>query len=379
MDFNHEHPGDFSSKLLAILEMTDQELVRITDNASESLKRYNPDEVVSMKINFLNETKINLSAEPASLFPFVYQEKFQKKNFLNNKLLSIIIPYYNMGKYIDECISSILAADYPEKEIIVINDGSTDELSMQKLKEWKEQGTVKIIHQRNRGLAETRNGGAMAASGRYLAFLDADDKVSDSYFSKAISILEKYENVFFVGGWTKYFENSSSVWPTHNPQPPYLLVHNPVNSSSLVYERNSFLKNGQNDKRVDYGLEDYESVISMVEAGCNGVVIPEVHFFYRVRKGSMIRKITKEKLLYSYKYIGDKHAEYYLKFATPVAHLLNANGPGFIIDNPTIESGTLHKFKIYRYGRSYIKQLAGRYPFVKRGVINFLQLINKVK
>ena len=106
--------------------------------------------------------------------------------------------------------------------------------------------------------------GAKNSRGRFLAFLDPDDKVAPDYYSKAISLLEKFNNVYGVGCFVKYFEQKTSYWITSSPQPPYILAHNSVNSSALVYKRNAFLIAGLNDKDVDYGLEDYESVISMI-------------------------------------------------------------------------------------------------------------------
>jgi hypothetical protein len=141
--------------------------------------------------------------------------------------------------------------------------------------------------------------------------------------------------VFFVGSFVQYFGDTNRKWATYTPQPPYALVHNPVNSSGLVYKKAAFLAAGLNDKKVDYGLEDYESVIHLLSTGYNGVVLPEFLFQYRVRGDSMIRKITREKLLYSYKYVAEKHTSYYATFATQINNLLNANGPGFLFDNPT--------------------------------------------
>jgi hypothetical protein len=124
------------------------------------------------------------------------------------------------------------------------------------------------------------------------------------------------------------------VWPAFTPQPPYALVHNTVNSSGLVYKKKAFQAGGMNDKQLHYGLEDFESVVNMLHNGLNGIILPEVLFYYRVRTGSMFRSISREKLLYSNKYIAEKHSAYYAKFATQIINILNANGPGYLYDNP---------------------------------------------
>jgi glycosyltransferase involved in cell wall biosynthesis len=376
--FDHRDLESFSSRLQEILAMEDEKLKQIAHQGFESLQRYHPNVVLEKKLHLLQKLKEQRTGTGQAIFPFVHQERFEAKQATDDKSLSVVVPYYNMGKYINECIDSVLASDYPVREIIIVNDGSTDALSLQKLETLSHKKGIKVLHQSNKGLAETRNTGAAAASGRFLAFVDADDRVSASYYSKAIRILERYSNVFFVGSWVQYFENSIKVWPAYNPQPPYLLVHNPVNCG-FVCEREAFLKRGLNDPALDYGLEDYDSVIGMVSGGYNGVVIPEIHYHYRVRTGSMIRKVRTEKWLYSYKYIGDKYAHYYAKFAAPVMHLLNTNGPGYTFDNPTLEAGGLHRAKYFRKVYPYLKQAANKYPFIKRTLIKAIRLTNAGK
>src|SRR6185436_13548152 len=97
-----------------------------------------------------------------------------------------------------------------------------------KLQKINSQENISIINRDNNGLAATRNYGATIAKGEFLAFLDADDKVGSTYYEKAIYVLKQKDNVFFVGSWVQYFENSNAVWPTFTPQPPYALVHNPI-------------------------------------------------------------------------------------------------------------------------------------------------------
>jgi len=136
-----------------------------------------------------------------------------------------------MGDYIEECIRSVLDATYKHLEVLVINDGSTDPASIEKLKSIARLENVRVFHHKNQGLAFTRNYGAEVAKGAYLAFLDADDKVAPTYYEKAVAALQRNRNVYFVGAWVKYFGNSTRLWPTFTPQPPFVLVHNPVNSS----------------------------------------------------------------------------------------------------------------------------------------------------
>ena len=336
--FDHDVPGDFASRLLQILSLPEDEVQRIGSRACQRVsENYAFDVIGPKKIGLLQ--KVKTEPMPADHFPFLYQEKgipFANAP-IEDERLTVVIPYYNMGLYIEECVRSVMDSSYKDLEILIVDDGSSDPVSIEKLKSFAGREKIRVFHQKNQGLALTRNEGARQAVGTFLAFLDADDKVAPSYYEKAIAALKKNTNVCFAGAWVQYFENSDQLWPTFTPQPPYALVHNPVNSSGLVYKRAAFLEGGLNDKRTDYGLEDYESVVNMLHHGFNGVVLPEVLFHYRVRSGSMFRSISREKLLYSNKYIIEKHADYYTKFAAQIVNLLNANGPGYLFDNPTLE------------------------------------------
>jgi glycosyltransferase involved in cell wall biosynthesis len=368
--FDHDEVGSFENKLLQILALTDAEMFQISLNARKAVNElYSPDKIATRKTDAIEKT-MN-SNRHTGLFPFLHQEKNingGKSEGVSN-LLSVVIPYFNMGQYIQEAIDSVLNSSWANVEIIIVNDGSTDDESQMKLAELAGRYNINIInHKLNLGLAETRNSGAREAKGEFLAFLDADDKVHPQYFEKAIAALKAKSNVFFAGSWVQYFGNSDKVWPAFTPQPPYSLVHNPINSSGLVYKRFAFIEAGLNDPALKFGLEDYESVMNLMRHGYNGVVIPEVLFYYRVRTGSMFRKATKTKLLHANHYIAEKHVSYINKFSTEVISLLNANGPAYLFDNPTLgvqvslsvssESKIRKKMKSIISGNEHLKKIA---------------------
>ena len=331
--FDHTIAGDFEEKLQGVLSLSNEQITAIGKAAKEKVALlYNPVTIGRQKLQLLNDiiNKKNTSAT----FPFLYQNPYTPVTCTGN-LLSVVIPYYNMGKYITECVDSVKASTWPDIEILIINDGSTEEESLAVLQQLEQVKGVKVLSKPNEGLSDTRNYGALKAAGDWLAFLDADDKVTPDYYEKTIKVLKNYENVFFAGCFVQYFGETQRKWVSYCPQPPYSLVHNPLNSSGLVYKKEAFLQGGLNDRKLEYGLEDYESVVHLLSKGYNGVVLPEFMFQYRVRNGSMIRRMNRDKLLYSYRYIAEKHSLYYATFATQINNLLNANGPGFLYDNPT--------------------------------------------
>ena len=103
------------------------------------------------------------------------------------KKISVIVPVYNVEKYLSECLDSVLSQDEKDIEVICVNDGSTDK-SLEILKEYKEKDDrIIIVTQDNKGLAEARNSGLNVAKGEYIFFLDSDDKMREGTLSKLYS------------------------------------------------------------------------------------------------------------------------------------------------------------------------------------------------
>ena len=97
---------------------------------------------------------------------------------MNKYKFSIIVPVYNVENYVDKCIKSILNQTYKNYEVIIINDGSTDN-SLNIINKYKNNKKIKIITQKNKGLSNARNNGMKMATGDYLLFIDSDDYIED--------------------------------------------------------------------------------------------------------------------------------------------------------------------------------------------------------
>lgn len=114
-------------------------------------------------------------------------------------MISVIVPVYNTGKYLKKCIDSILTQTYPELEIILVDDGSTDG-SPSICDEYAEDDPrVKVIHQENKGLSAARNAGMRAANGEYLTFVDSDDYIEADTYEKVMDAFSLHhpDLVFF--------------------------------------------------------------------------------------------------------------------------------------------------------------------------------------
>ncbi|MCB0487320.1 MAG: glycosyltransferase [Cyclobacteriaceae bacterium] len=333
--FSHDDPQSFANTLHAILDLSKERAKEIGRKARKKiLEECSYKTVFQTKMELL---EVKRSPKRVSKFPFIRPQKRKLPLMpagLVENLLSIVVPFYNLGEFIEECVVSLIQSDYSNKEIIIIDDGSSDSQSLRILEGVKTRYPVRVVRQDNRGLSAARNYGASLATGEYLAFLDADDKVNRTYFTKAIRVLKEYENVSFVGCWAQYFGDSRDVWPTFNPEPPYLLTHNMINSSALVYKTECCLSFGLNDPRMVYGMEDYDSVIGMVESGHGGVVLPEILWYYRIRRSSMAQAFNRYSQLYLYQIISAKHKEFFARYADEIVNILNANGPGMYYKNP---------------------------------------------
>ena len=102
---------------------------------------------------------------------------------MNRELLvSVIVPAYNVERYIETCIDSILKQDYVNVEVIAVDDGATDKTPeiLDKIALQKEQ--VKVIHKKNEGVSAARNTGLEAASGTYIIFIDGDDYIATELY-----------------------------------------------------------------------------------------------------------------------------------------------------------------------------------------------------
>lgn len=104
-------------------------------------------------------------------------------------LVSIVVPVYNVSAFLDRCVQSIVNQNYTNLEIILVDDGSTDQ-SGDKCDQWgKKDSRIVIYHKENGGLSDARNFGIKKSSGQYIAFIDSDDYVLPNYVEMLVSIL----------------------------------------------------------------------------------------------------------------------------------------------------------------------------------------------
>ncbi len=122
-------------------------------------------------------------------------------------VISVIVPVYNVEKYLERCLDSIINQTLKNVEIICVNDGSTDN-SINILKEYSSQ--IIIVNKENGGLSDARNKGLDYASAPYIAFVDSDDWIEETAFEEAYSAIEKYKTDFVCFGSQKVYEDGKT-------------------------------------------------------------------------------------------------------------------------------------------------------------------------
>ena len=116
-----------------------------------------------------------------------------------DKKISVIVPAYNVEKYIKKCINSIISQSYKNIEVIVVDDGSTDKTSEICDKLAKVDDRIVVIRQKNQGLSQARNNGIKIAKGDYISLVDGDDIINPDFLKNMISVMHDEIDVVISG------------------------------------------------------------------------------------------------------------------------------------------------------------------------------------
>jgi glycosyltransferase involved in cell wall biosynthesis len=158
--------------------------------------------------------------------------------------VTVIMPVYNAAAYIYEAIESILQQSFTDFELLIINDGSTDD-SMQIVESFRSP-KIRVLHNlTNKGLVFTRNRGIEEAKGEYLAWLDADDYALPQRLEIQVNFMENHKNIALLGSYTDYIYANGEVFYTAMPKtkteelPIWLLFQNCFPQSSVMIRKNA--------------------------------------------------------------------------------------------------------------------------------------------
>jgi glycosyltransferase involved in cell wall biosynthesis len=228
------------------------------------------------------------------------------------KFISVIIPCYNQGEFLIQTINSVLATNYNSIEIIIVDDGSTDN-SLEIAEELsKKYDNIICIAQKNQGPSVARNRAIKLARGFYILPLDSDDLIDKNYIPRAIQVLENRPDVKIVYCEAEKFGKQNGIWNLE-PFSLELLARNNMIFVSAVYRKSDWENAGGYAEEMTWGSEDWEFWISMLKNGGKVEKLSFVGFYYRIRSNSRRKSVDKKKKKKIIDFINLKHKEFIYK------------------------------------------------------------------
>lgn len=200
--------------------------------------------------------------------------------------VSVVIPLYNQGHFLTEALESVLVQTHADLEVIVVDDGSTDD-SLEvahRLAAECAGPPVRVVHQKNQGLPGARNAGIAEARGEFVCCLDADDRLSTTYLERCVEALDRDSSASIAFGVQQNFGESDARFDNGSYDFARLCRNN-LMSVCAVYRRRAWVEVGGYNPMTSY--EDWDFWIGCGEHGHFGIHVPEALWYYRVRAGSM--------------------------------------------------------------------------------------------
>jgi glycosyltransferase involved in cell wall biosynthesis len=204
--------------------------------------------------------------------------------------VSVVIPCFNHGEFLSEAVASVTRIKRDDIQLIVVDDGSTDERTRQEMDALVAQGTH-VVRQENRGLAAARNAGILASTGEYTLPLDADNRLRAGAIEHGIRILDSNPQMGVVYGDAEYIGTRKGCWEVGPFDRDRLLEANYIDACA-VYRRSIWEQNGGYDGTMPVqGAEDWDFWLSTLEHGWQFAYVPEILFDYRVAEESMLTRL----------------------------------------------------------------------------------------
>jgi glycosyltransferase involved in cell wall biosynthesis len=220
---------------------------------------------------FADTFKDNLPLKHKDDYPVLTENKTQP-------LVSVVVPIFNYGQQFENTLQSVFNSTYKNIEIVVVNDGSTDEYVLQKLDSIKNHPNIKVINQVNSGPSEARNNGIRNSNGEFILPLDADDKIEPEYIQSCVNILKRDKNISPVYCDTIHIGQSQGI----EKRPEWSmdrLIQGPFIVNCSMFHKEAFDKCDGYDTSL-FGWEDYDLWIRMGKNGYKGHRIPKPLFTY---------------------------------------------------------------------------------------------------
>lgn len=221
--------------------------------------------------------------------------------------VTIVTACYNDGAYLLESVTSTLAQTHADLEVIVVDDGSTDPLTLKVLKEVEHMG-AQVIHQRNQGLPGARNTAITAARGTYILPVDADDTVEPEYAALAAVELDRRPDLGIVYTRADQFGAVTGPWELGQFDVGIMLTGNQIPACSMFRKEDWVTVGGYHKVR----LEDYDLWLSILELGRSAYRLDQVNYHYRQRSDSITGGMSEDDTVRALAEVIRAHPQYYL-------------------------------------------------------------------
>jgi hypothetical protein len=205
--------------------------------------------------------------------------------------ITVVVPVFNLGRYLPEAIESVLAQTFQDFELIVMDDGSTDEYTCLLLDHWP-WPRARLLRQANQGVAAARNNAIAAGAGRYVCCLDADDRLRPPYFEHATAVLDADPGLGLVSGHMQIFDGEETLIAPAVCRLPDLLAQNQIFQPSLFRRSAWQAAGGYYPGFGVSGIEDWDLWIRLLALGLRCAILPEVIFEYRSLPNSMASRLA---------------------------------------------------------------------------------------
>lgn len=229
-----------------------------------------------------------------------------------NELVSVVIPIYNAEKFLENCIESVIKQTYPNLEIILINDGSTDSSLLMAEQFEKKDKRVRVFSQKNEGLIAARKKGVELANGKFIGFVDSDDWIEKDMYENLVNCISEFDCDLVSSGIFHDYESGrreecydiyqQGLYTNLTEDIIPTMLYDDYNDDmglkctlvNKLFRKNLLSKVYQNiDTRVFYG-EDALTIYQYC-LQCSSIYILRKSFYhYYIRNGSMCRKASEE-------------------------------------------------------------------------------------
>jgi glycosyltransferase involved in cell wall biosynthesis len=210
-------------------------------------------------------------------------------------LVSAVVPYYRLHRYVRETVASLFEQTYGELEVIVVNDGSFRDADAV-LETLACEYPIVVLTQQNSGLGAARNFGIRQARGRYVFPLDADNAAAAPFVERSVEVLEGDPALAYVTAWTRFVWERGATGAAFGFHPLSndalnLGALNTAGDAAAVFRRSVFEKGFWYSVDTAGSYEDWLLYRRLARAGLYGHAIPEPLLLYRVRRDSMLRDL----------------------------------------------------------------------------------------